>query len=238
MRRFEAVLFDLDGTLMQSTQSQTRATKYVADALRSRLVLHNRIPQRVILHTVERVSAEMGLKLLYDRSLWWKEIARRLDVEETISDEFARTLTLGYWSNYARAMKPYKDSIPTLRWLRAEGYKVGLVTDTDGTRGLKSRRLSMIRLVRLFDTVVIAGEDTKGVKPHPSGYLAALRRLNTRPTHAVFVGDNPLTDMRGANRVGMTSILIDRNRAVSDSVKGDAKPSFVISRLGELRKLL
>lgn len=46
-------------------------------------------------------------------------------------------------------------------------------------------------------------------KPSPGGYLAALKQLNLRPHQVIVVGDQLPTDIRGANRAGIESILVD-----------------------------
>jgi HAD superfamily hydrolase (TIGR01509 family) len=45
-------------------------------------------------------------------------------------------------------------------------------------------------------------------KPEPLMFEAALRRFGSTPERAVMIGDNPLTDGAGANRIGMASILV------------------------------
>ena len=80
-------------------------------------------------------------------------------------------MTAEYWSMYARGMSLYPDTLPALRILKSRGYKLGLVTDTDGTKNFKRRRISKLGLLKEFDAIVIAGEDTREVKPDPSGYL-------------------------------------------------------------------
>ncbi|MBQ6322803.1 MAG: YqeG family HAD IIIA-type phosphatase [Lachnospiraceae bacterium] len=46
-------------------------------------------------------------------------------------------------------------------------------------------------------------------KPDPAAYLEACRRLGVRPDQAVMIGDQLFTDIRGANRAGIDSILVD-----------------------------
>lgn len=46
-------------------------------------------------------------------------------------------------------------------------------------------------------------------KPGRDGFLAACRTLGVRPAHAVFVGDQVITDVMGAQRAGMRAILLE-----------------------------
>jgi len=232
--RVKAVLFDLDGTLVDTAKSQLLANMHVVKMLLN--FLHSRnvhISQQSLLEAIEKLSLEMDLKLLYNRDVWWSKILKKMNLKGPIPSEFARKLTLGYWSKYSRGMVKYGDALPTLKYLKEEGYKLGLVTDTDGTLGIKAKRISKSSILRLFDVVVIAGEETKKVKPDPSSYMLALRKLRLKPPDAVYVGDKPFTDIKGAKALGIITVLIRRK-----SWKKYVKPDFTVDDLNQLKNIL
>ena len=232
--RIKAVLFDLDGTLVDTAKSQLLANTHVVKMLLN--FLHSRnvhISEQSLLEAIEKLSLEMDLKLLYNRDAWWNEIFKKVNLKGAIPSEFARKLTLGYWSKYTKGMVKYGDAAPTLKYLKDKGYKLGLVTDTDGTPGIKPKRISRSSILRLFDVVVIAGEETDKVKPNPSSYLLALRKLQLKPPEAVYVGDKPFTDIKGAKALGIITVLIRRK-----PWKEYVKPDFTIDNLIQLKSIL
>jgi len=232
--RVKAVLFDLDGTLVDTTKSQFLANTHVAKMLLNFLRSRNvHISQQSLLEAIEKLALEMDLKLLYNRDLWWSEILDKMNLKGPIPREFARKLTLGYWSKYAKGMVKYADALPTLKYLKDKGYKLGLVTDTDGTPGIKAKRISRSSILRLFDVVVIAGEETRKVKPDPSSYMLALRKLQLKPPEVVYVGDKPFTDIKGAKALGIITVLIRRK-----PWKEYVKPDFTIDNLNQLKSIL
>jgi len=234
LARVKAVLFDLDGTLVDTTKSQSLANTYVAKILFNFLSSRNvHISQRRLIKAIEKLALEMDLKLLYNRDLWWGEILKKMNLKELIPSEFARKLTLGYWSKYTKGMVEYVDALPTLKYLKEKGYKLALVTDTDGTPGIKAKRISRSNIPRLFDVVVIAGEETNEVKPDPSGYMLALRKLQIKPPEALYVGDKPFTDIKGAKALGIITVLIHRK-----PWKEYVEPDLTIDNLIQLKSIL
>jgi putative hydrolase of the HAD superfamily len=95
---------------------------------------------------------------------------------------------------------------PFLEALRAQGYFLGVISNSIGTA---EEQLGRVGLVRHFDTVLdsaIVGVE----KPHPEIFQMALRRAKVRPAEALFVGDTNATDMGGAELAGLRGVLIDR----------------------------
>ena len=88
--------------------------------------------------------------------------------------------------------------------LVAAGLAVALVTS--GDRGRVTRELAAHGLDGVFG-VVVCGPDTAHKKPHPEALLLALERLRVTPGRAVYVGDSP-EDVEMARRAGAWSIGI------------------------------
>lgn len=81
-----------------------------------------------------------------------------------------------------------------LKFLKEEGYKLGIVTG-------KARRsllisLKSLQMNDLFD-VIITGDDVENPKPHPEGLIKALAQLNIKNTEAVFLGDSDADILAG-----------------------------------------
>jgi len=101
---------------------------------------------------------------------------------------------------------PRAGAVDTLRQLRADGYKVGLITVcTEDVERLWPES----EFAGLFDAEVFS--NAVGLsKPDPRIYLHCCELLGVEPHEAAFVGDGANDELAGAERVGMHSILIHR----------------------------
>jgi HAD superfamily hydrolase (TIGR01509 family) len=109
-----------------------------------------------------------------------------------------RDITL--WSRVLPETPPY------LEKLRAQGYFLGVISNSIGTM---EKQLARLNLARHFDTVLdsaIVGVE----KPHPDIFRVALNRARVEPSDAIFVGDTYATDIGGAQLAGLRGVLIDR----------------------------
>ena len=97
-----------------------------------------------------------------------------------------------------------------MRKLKRAGYKLGIVSDSDGTPGMKRKRIRRVPFHNLFEAIVIAGEDTPRVKPGHESFSLIARKLRVEPKSSIYVGDNPRTDIEGAKAVGMISFIVHR----------------------------
>ncbi len=86
-------------------------------------------------------------------------------------------------------------------------YQLGVISDTGLTPGRVLRQvLHRDGLLRCFDTLTFSDE-TGSTKPLPEQFLHTLANLGVEPAEAAHVGDLPETDIVGARRVGMKSVL-------------------------------
>ena len=83
------------------------------------------------------------------------------------------------------------------RELHAIGFQTCLISNNKEER------------VRPFAEAVGAAYLWKANKPAPRGYLEACRRMHVSPEEALFIGDQIFTDIWGARKAGITSILVD-----------------------------
>jgi putative hydrolase of the HAD superfamily len=102
---------------------------------------------------------------------------------------------------------PRDGSVETLRRLRADGYRVGLITVcSEDVETLWPESA----FAGLFDAEVFSSRI--GIsKPDPRIYLACCEQLGVEPREAVFVGDGANDELEGARRVGMRAVLIHKS---------------------------
>ncbi|MBZ5515692.1 MAG: HAD-IA family hydrolase [Acidobacteriia bacterium] len=121
----------------------------------------------------------------------------RVAVMEGVANGF-REISL--WSEVLPETPPF------LEKLRARGYYLGVISNSDGTI---EQQIGRVGLRRHFQTVI--DSTVVGVeKPHPGIFRIALERAGVAPKEAMFVGDTNATDMGGAELAGLGGVLLDR----------------------------
>lgn len=238
---YKAVLFDLDCTLYEGGAKPGFGEKFDAAMQKERSKIKDP-------HFIEkmnryfdvwgRVEAEYSKdENEYNGDLWdlRNEILAR---ELNITIEEAKELSHKVWydfigSIYRRIQRLSPKTLPLLHSLKKSGYKVGLITEMRS--GFKLKALGL----EDFDFDAIVEAEKLGVsKPHSKAFLEALRKLGCRPEEALLVGDDARKDIVGANKLGITSVLINRGRYDVALLEGLEKPDFCISELDEILKIL
>lgn len=230
----KAVLFDLDETLIDDFPGLERCHRAVAKRLQS--YLQRRavgVNEEELFQLITKLDDKMNFERKYIRNDWWPMLVEKMGLKIELPPALLEELTRIYWKTFAENSRPYPDAEPTLEYLRSKGYRLGMVTDTDGTKGIKEMRLKQLNFINKFDVIIISGEDTPKTKPDPGPFLLAAERLGVRPEECVFVGDKPFTDIVGGKAAGMKTILVKR-RDWGVPERAD----FTVSSLAELRKLL
>jgi putative hydrolase of the HAD superfamily len=131
----------------------------------------------------------------------------------------------------ADEMRPFPDAIATVRALRAQGIKVGVLTN--GPSDFQRRKLQISGLGPELDAIAISGE--LGVaKPDREAFEQALALLGTRADETAMVGDSLENDVLGGIDAGLAAVVWLPGRR-----QGDAPPGAHVARaLAEVPALL
>jgi putative hydrolase of the HAD superfamily len=214
----QAVVFDLDGTLLDRRRS---FEQFVRDQW-ERFALSLDVGREQYVQTLIEVDR--------DGYAPRKELFTGICTQFELPSALAETLLKDYRVGFPRACLLFPDATQTLSSLRVSGLKLGLITN--GSVRMQSAKLACLSLSPMFDTIVIS--EAEGIsKPTRAIFERALERLNVSPAHAVFVGDHPEADVAGARAAGLRAIW-RRDPSVSRVVEADA----VIEELSELLTLL
>jgi putative hydrolase of the HAD superfamily len=100
-----------------------------------------------------------------------------------------------------------RDAIPVLTSLKRKGVKTAIVSNTPWGSSGHAWRSELARHGLLADAVVFC-TDVGWRKPHPTPFRRALEMLDVTAKEAVFVGDDPVWDVEGANGAGVRPILL------------------------------
>ena len=125
----------------------------------------------------------------------------------------------------------YSDTIPILTYLKNSNYKLAIISNTPWgiPSNIWKEELIKMKLVNYFNVVTFC-VDIGWRKPAPSIYLSTLSCLRLRPDQCLFIGDDPITDIKGAQNIGIQAILIDRNKK-NNGLNGIARLSEIINYL-------
>ena len=139
-------------------------------------------------------------------------------------------------SRYLTSLSLYED-VSVLETLHT--YHVGIVTNGAHDEHTDSQ-LSKVRHLGLSERIQsLTISDEVGVrKPNIKVFNVACERAGILPKEALFVGDSIANDIVGANRAGMTSVLIDRKSEGRIPEIGDERPDYVVSNLYDVSSCL
>ncbi|HEY7018962.1 MAG TPA: HAD family hydrolase [Gaiellaceae bacterium] len=217
----EAVLFDWGDTLMQFAY----APELVAAGHRAGL---EAIGREHVPELTEHFREE------YEPLFWapgtieeieYPQLVRRLlrDFEIEVDDEVLGRFLEAEHDAWAPARLLAAHTHPLLESLRADGLKLGLVSNAFDPGWLLHRDLEHMGLAERLDFSVFSSEVGMR-KPHPAIFERALEALGAAPENALFVGDRLFEDVRGAAELGMTTVQALWYRA--DEHPDGAEPDY------------
>jgi putative hydrolase of the HAD superfamily len=128
-------------------------------------------------------------------------------------------------------IEPLPDAIDTVRWLKASGCALALLTN--GAGPAQRKKIARFGLAEFFDTILVEGEIGFG-KPDPRVYQLALSRLGLAPRDAWMAGDNLEWDVAAPQQLGLFTIWIDRQGRGLPPLSS-VRPDRVVRSLSELR---
>jgi putative hydrolase of the HAD superfamily len=131
------------------------------------------------------------------------------------------------------------DAVHVLPRLKLQ-YRLGCVTD--GWATVQRNKLKALDVWTLFDAVVVADDYGRDRwKPDPFPFQRCCELLGLAPEAAIFVGDNPERDMRGARKAGLRAIRVRRPGGYfeqDDASDPECAPHCIVRDLVELEQVL
>lgn len=182
-----AVLFDLDGTLVDSAPDLAGAG--------NEMRLHRGLPALPFEHFRPMVGS--GARGMVGIALQvTPEDAAFAALRDEFLDRYAARLT--------RESRVFAEMLPVLAALDAQPLRWGIVTN-------KAERFTapVVAGLGLAEraAVVICGDTTPHAKPHPAPLLEAARRMGVPPASCIYVGDD-LRDVQAGRAAGMRTVAV------------------------------
>lgn len=208
------VVFDLDGTLIDTAPDLTATLNYV-------LVKHNVAPI-----PLERVRQLVGTGAA---ALIKKGISEDLpDFDEESLGALLEEFLTYYAENIAVHSRPFPNAINVVHRFRDQGFRLAVCTNKK--EALSQRLLDELDLSKLFE--VIAGPDTYGhQKPDPLHLIKTIEAAGGTKERAIMVGDSK-TDIHAAQAAGVPVIAVDFGYTPAHVSTFD--PDHVVSDFAEI----
>ena len=211
LAELEAVLFDLDGTLIDSIELILASFRHATET-----VLGEALPDEAMLSGV-------GMPL-----------ARQMrEFSEEHADELLRVYREHNGRMHDSLVRAYPEVPETLVWLASRGYRMGVVTSK--MNAMARRGLAVFDLARFFD-VVVGSDDVTVHKPDPHPLLVAAAELVVAIERCAYVGDS-VHDMAAARAAGCVAIGATWGVSTREALV-EAGAEYVIEGMGELKGLL
>lgn len=207
------LIFDLDGTLVDTAPDLHAATNHVLSTLKRPPI------------TMEQVRAFVGhgARALIARGC--EATGEPVDARaiETLYQEFI----IYYAANIAANSQPYPGLIALLERCRNHGIAMGVCTNK--LESLSVQLLAALDMKKYFGAIV--GPDTIGIaKPDPRPYVETLTRMGRDASGSIMVGDSE-TDIRTGQNAGVPVIAVSFGYTISPV--SDFNPTHIIDHYDE-----
>jgi len=216
------LIFDLDGTLINSALDLALAINYMLEQL------HKETFSEDIIHG----WVGNGALTLVKRALLGKRtLDDSLDVAYV---EKALKIFLDYYeANLCNATVPYPNVIATLHTLKSNGYRLAIVTNKPFA--FVAPILEGLEMDGIFE-LILGGDSLPLKKPDPAPLLHVCKTLDVTVATCVMVGDSK-NDILAANACAMNSVGVSYGYNYGESIS-EHSPNSVIDNFSELLELL
>lgn len=188
----EAVLFDLDGTLLNREVTFRRFLERQFSRLPG-------ILGSVPMSEYVKCAEEFDRRGYSNQQYTFREASLALSLPSGAADR----LLNDFEQSFPDECVPFPGLRRMLVQLRGHHVLTGIVTNGSSKR--QRRKVSMMGLGPLMDAVIVS-EEVGLSKPDVAIFQAALDQLGVSPAHAMHVGDHPDADINGARRSGLFAV--------------------------------
>lgn len=231
---FQALIFDLDNTLLDRPAAQWIWSERFVDRW---------LPETLPSAKTEAVEDLFELdKLGYISREGFAEGVLARYPDWTVDETFAcdadlpsriAALLVEYRRELISFYPHHEDICDLVERLRQRSFRLGVVSN--GRAASQWPKMQRAGLDAAFESIVIS-EEVGFEKPHPEPFLNSLRALEIAPEEALYIGDNPYHDIGGAAAVGMKTCWVALGRDFPDDAP--ARPDLQVDSVMDLESVL
>lgn len=212
----KAVLFDLDGTLLDRDSS---VKSFI-----------NRQYERLNIRYIPRENyVERFIELDQHGYVWKDKVYQQIVEEFGITELTWEELLQDYIDEFKNHCIPFPNLFSMLEELKDRNILLGMITNGRGQFQLDNIRA--LGIEKYFTSILIS--EWEGLKkPDPEIFKRALEQLNVSARESIFVGDHPENDIKAAQNLGMKGIW------KADPHWDQAEADFIVSNLSEIPLLI
>ncbi|MFW9832982.1 MAG: HAD family hydrolase [Candidatus Thorarchaeota archaeon] len=239
--KFEAVIFDLDSTLIDThrypivaihwllTKLGIESEEIMASYLRNLVTRYRKAIQEIVEGAPYRSAYEI-VHTAMKQSLG--------DINQRANSPLVMEAANRFKDLHIELSTPNDRVNDILNDLERKGLKLGVLSNAFA--GNARIILSNLELDHYFSSIVDCG-DVSAFKPMAAPFERVLKDLKTEPSIALYIGDEYYADVVGAKLLGITTVWIN-NRGVSleDQVAkygANTTPDFVLNSISEFAEL-
>ncbi|WP_088324936.1 HAD family hydrolase [Bacillus cereus] len=188
----KAVIFDLDGTLLDRDSSL-------------KLFIKEQYKRHInkLKHIPEEQYVSRFIELDNKGYVWKDKVYQQLLQEHSISDLTWEQLLEDYINNFQHHCIPFSNMEHVLKELKDKGILLGMITN--GFTEFQLLNIQALGIEKYMDTILVSEQE--GIKkPQAEIFMRALERLGVTPEESVYIGGHPENDVIGARNVGMNAI--------------------------------
>jgi len=208
--KFKTGLFDMDGTLIDSSKAILSSVKEAAR------IIGLRIPGDKEIKEIIHLPSYLSFKVLYP---------------DKDPGEFDSVFLSLMRSKFKPMIKEVPEAKMTLELIREKGIGIGIVTTKD-----KMSAEEMIRNFHFPYDVLLTAEDTERARPDPESLLKAIELLESTASQTFYCGDTPQDIIQGrragVKTIGVTTGLHSRSELEKE------KPDFIFDNIEAVLSIL
>jgi len=211
----KAVIFDLDGTILDSIDTYWYAFNAAVATFKLQPVNKERL----------LVLMSQGANLAEILCSFYPTL--RLETGSNMVERIKAEIRKQYLVHGGDEVRLTSGTQELLRLLRLRGLKIGIVTSRAIPPGRQWEELEKLQVAHFFDAMVTGAEAPR--KPAPDTIIECLKRLKLLPEEAIFVGDSQ-ADMMAAKAAGLRTVAVTTGVSHKE-VLLEESPDFIFNNL-------
>ena len=227
-----AIFFDLDDTLYATSEFARQA---YLNAVKAMIKVGVKLAPETLFVELMEVLKEFSSNYPYH----FDKLLRRIPCQSYIGLNrgiLIAAAVAAYHDTKYSLLKPYPDAVRILESLSGRKLIRGIITA--GLEVKQAEKLLRLNVYQYFNQDAIFISDQIGIsKPNPKLYQYVCNFFQIKPETAIYIGDNPESDIDPANQIGMITIRVRRDGKYNH-LEGKTKPRYEIGNFDELLPLL